>query len=148
MVNIKYYKCPKRSILLPEITVALLYAAAVVALCVIFTPFSVVFNWIFIPITVLIVFFEAVYFPLYVRSVRFSLGENEIGYQSGVFVNRRRFMSRERVVFVALIKTPFTPILRIVMLRIMATGSIISLPFVALSDAEDIVSVLSPEIKD
>lgn len=146
-MNIKYYKCPKRSILLPEITVAALYAAAVVVLCVIFTPFSMVFNWIFFPLTVIAVFYELIYFPLYMKSVKFSIGENEIGYQSGVFVNRRRFMSRERVVFVSLIKTPFTPLLRIVVLRIMATGSMISALFVSKSDAQEIISVLSPELK-
>ncbi len=146
-MNIKYYKCPKRSILLPEITVAALYAALMVVMCVIFTPFSIVFNCIFFPITAIAVFYDAVYFPLYFRSIKFSVGENEIGYQSGVFANRRRFMSRERVVFISLIKTPFTPILRIVILRIMATGSMISIPFVGKSDAEEIISVLSPELK-
>ena len=146
-MSIKYYKCPKRSILLPEITAACVYAALVALLCVLFTPFSAAFCWLFFPLTAVLVFYEAVYFPLYIRSVSFSVGDNEISYQSGVFVNRRRFMHRDRVVFVSLIKTPFTPVLRIVVLRITATGSRIFAPFVGKSDAQEIVAELSPQIR-
>lgn len=143
-MSVKNYKCPKRSLVLLEITAALVFAAAAVVIFIFIPAFSLLFNCVFFPVAALFLFVEAVYFPLYVRLAVFDVGDDFISFCSGVFVNKRRYMKRERVVFVSVVKTPFTPVLKIVLLRIMATGSSIVIPFVDCGDARGIVSVLSP----
>lgn len=142
----KSYKCPKRSLFLLE-TIVLIAWFLIFSLILIFVPFWTalwhILTWSSVAVAL---FICLIYLPLYIRSIRLTISESAITYKSGVFISRRRYLYRERVVFISLIKTPFTPFLKIVGLKISATGSTVNIPFVYKNDANMIVADVAPEI--
>lgn len=146
-MNTKSYKCAKGALFFLDVAVAFGWGIIVAAICI-FIPFlSLLWQLLFWPLTVLLIFIDLIYLPLYVKSILLTIGDDTIMYRSGVFINRRRHMKRERIVFVNYVKTPVTYLLQIASLNIFATGSSIAIPYMSKRDVNEILSILSPEIQ-
>lgn len=141
-----YQHISKAALLLWEIYTAVGYVCLSVFPFVYLEPFSTPWLMILTPILVLYLFFALVYFPLRYRNTKYLITENKICLQSGAIFVKNQVMARSRIIYVALIQNPYTPIFHIGAVSIHAAGAVLHLPYLPVREAKRIAKDLNPEL--
>lgn len=146
--NLNYKKVSRKSIVLWEIIIFLIWAVIFVLALWIFTPFTWLWNTLIWALGVALILIEFLYLPMLYASTQYCITDKIIAYRHGVFFNQRQFMYRDRIVYVSVYNTPLTPLLGISSLVITAAGAKIRINFLNRRLAQQLAEELAPTPKD
>ena len=144
----KYEMLPKRSLVFWELLSCLLFGG-LIALAWIFLPVS---TWIWYGVLwilgALLILSSFLYLPLLYLSVGYCCRGGDIIVKGGVIFYKTRFLKRDKISFVTVYNTPFTPLIHLSMLVITAPGSHLVTPFLESSRADQIADDLNRELAE
>lgn len=128
--------------------VLLIVVTALIYLAVRFLGFFPTVMWIAVGVVAAAyIFFGIIYLPLYFRNAAYIISNEEISKHAGFFIRTKQYMRFSAVQHAALITTPFSNYTGLNFIMISALGGKMMLLFLSRSDAEEIYSFISAELR-
>lgn len=141
----KFWPISKKSIFVQDLFCTIIWFVLSIFPFLYIQQFTIWWYVTLLPLLVLFLFFAVFYFPARYRNSGYCFTKNHVAYQTGVFVKRQHIVKRNRIVSVALICNPWTPILGIASITVKTTGTNLHIPYLPFNQAEAIVAQLTTE---
>lgn len=129
---------PFRALCLWETLLFLLLAALLIAIYVIFVPFTWLWYLLVGSITGLYLLFALGYLPLFYRSVSVEFDDKRIVYEGGVMFHKKKILPKNQLVTVHLIQDPLSALFRVASVRCNVPGASLSLFHLEKEDAQQL----------
>ncbi len=136
-----------KAILLWELLAALALCLLVTLTVLIFVPYTWLWYLLLWVLGALYVLTAFLYFPLLYLNIGYAVCEKAIVYRSGVLFKSTRILYRDRIAFVTVYNTPFTPLLHISTFVASAAGGTLRIFFMNADRAEALSELLSKDIQ-
>ena len=141
----KFWPISKKSIFIQDLFCVIIWFVLSIFPFLYIQQYTLWWYVILVPLLVLFLIFAVFYFPARYRNSGYCLTKNHVAYQTGVLIKRQHIINRNRIVSVALVCNPWTPILRIASVTVKTTGANLHIPYLPLNQAEEIVVRLTAE---
>ena len=120
-------RVPFRALWLWEVYVLLAFLLLLFLIYFLLVPFTWLWTLLVALFTLIYLLAALLYFPLYYYGMRYSVDNDRILFESGVFARHRRVMLRDKLITVILIKTPLERLLHLANLRCNGPGATLML---------------------
>ena len=134
----------KKALAVWEIGLALLAAVLVVLVLVIFYPRTWIWYALLWIIGFAYVFFSFLYLPLLHLSCQYETTDEYVEYRGGLVFHSRKQMLRRSIMYVTLIRTPVSYLLRTRSIVINSMGGQLTIPWIPLKQAEQLLNDITP----
>ena len=135
----------KKSIIILEVAAFLLASVVLVIPMIVLESGSVAWWAVLLSVAGVCALFAFWYIPAWWYSIRYAVTDHVIFYQKGVLFRTTQVMRREQVLFVSLVRDPFTPIFGTCSVMVSGAGASMVISFLRLEEGRKIVESLSPE---
>lgn len=133
-----------KSLLMWEIITLVMSALIISIPWIIFEAGSLIRRISVISLAVLAAILCILYFPLHYLSIHYVVNQNIVLYAKGLLIRKTNILDRRKIVFVSVVKNPFTPFLRTCSLIIRAPGATIKIKHLSIRVAARLMRSLSP----
>lgn len=134
----------KKALILWEMGLLLLAASLIVLVAVIFYPRTWVWYSLLWSIGFLTVFFAFLYLPLLYLSCQYETTGEYVEYRGGLVFHSRKQMLRRSIMYVTIVRTPISHLLKTRAIVIHSMGGKMTIPWVPLKQAEELLRDISP----
>ena len=134
----------KKALAVWEIGLALLAAVLVVLVLVIFYPRTWIWYGLLWIIGFVYVFFAFLYLPLLHLSCQYETTDEYVEYRGGLIFHFRKQMLRRSIMYVTLIRTPVSYLLRTRSIVINSMGGQLTIPWIPLKQAQKLLNDITP----
>ena len=134
----------KKALIVWEIGLALLAAVPVLMVLFIFYPRTGIWHGLLWTIGFIYVFFAFFYLPLLHLSCQYETTGEYVEYRSGLMFHSRKQMLRRSIMYVTLIRTPISYLLRTCRIVVNSMGGQMAIPWIPLKQAQQLLNDISP----
>lgn len=134
----------KKALAVWEIGLALLAAVLVVLVLIIFYPRTWIWYALLWIIGFAYVFFSFLYLPLLHLSCQYETTDEIVEYRGGLVFYSRKQMLRRSIMYVTLIRTPVSYLLRTRSIVVNSMGGQMTIPWIPLKRAEELLNDITP----
>ena len=143
MIQPNYRRVSPLRLVSEEIFTFLISAIICLVILLIFDDYNALFWTIIGILTFIYLLISCAYFPLLCFKTSYCLDERFLRYRTGLFYSKDEIIYRDRIIYVTLVKTPLSPILKIASVVVRAPGATVMLRGIKLNEAKRLVSRLS-----
>ena len=134
----------KKALVVWEIGLALLAAILIVLVLTIFYPRTWIWYGLLWLIGFVYVFFAFLYLPLLHLSCQYETNDEIVEYRGGLIFHSRKQMLRRSIMYVTLIRTPISYLLRTRSIIVNSMGGQMTIPWIPLKRAEELLNDITP----
>lgn len=145
MIQPSYCRVSPLRLVSEEIFAFLIWATICLGIVLIFDYYNALFWNIIGILSFIYLLISCTYLPLLCLKTSYCLDERFLRYRTGLFYSKDEIIYKDRIIYVTLIKTPLSPILKIAAVVIRAPGATVMLRGIKLTEANRLVRQLSAE---
>lgn len=134
----------KKALAVWEVGLVLLAAILVLLVLFIFYPRTWIWYGLLWIIGFVTVFFAFLYLPLLHLSCQYETNSEYVEYRGGLIFHSRKQMLRRSIMYVTLIRTPVSYLLRTRSIVINSMGGQLTIPWIPLKQAERLLNDITP----
>ena len=145
MIQPSYRRVSPLRLVSEEIFAFLIWATICLVILLIFDYYNAICWTIIGILSFIYLLISCIYLPLLCLKTSYCLDERFLRYRTGLFYSKDEIIYKDRIIYVTLVKTPLSPILKIAAVVIRAPGATVMLRGIKLTEAKRLVRQLSAE---
>lgn len=145
MIQQNYRRVSPLRLVSEEILTFLISAIIFLVIILIFDDYNAIFWTIIGILTFIYILISCVYLPILCFKTSYCLDDKLLRYRTGLFYSKDEIIYKDRIIYVTLVKTPLSPILKIASVVIRSPGATVILRGIKLNEAKRLVGRLSVE---
>lgn len=145
MIQPNYRRVSPLRLVFEEILAFLISAIVCLVIILIFDNYNALFWTIIGILTLLYLLISCIYLPLLCLNTSYCLDERFLCYRTGLFFSKDEIIYKDMIIYVTLLKTPLSPILKIAAVVVRAPGATVMLRGIKIAEAKRLVRQLSAE---
>lgn len=147
MQDVRFERLSKKYLLGQELASLILWIFILLFPYFVFDKFSTLWWLVQWGLFAIFIFFSLIYFPVRYFHTGYCVSNETVFYQTGFFFLKTSVISKKRLVFSAVIKSPVTPLLGFCSLVLQAPGAKMKIPGLPTKKAQILLKKVAPQIE-